>query len=266
MDSYASSAGDPPPPPGPPPPPAIAVNPQPRLDEVARQMQQQFNERERSLHEEMAATRQSARQVIDQQAGEIEKAAAASTDEVRKRREAEDFARRLAAELRTTKDNAQEVWTELMQRQVANAQREKEKLDSATASSSGLNRSVPKASSPVYPTNPIIRAPSLQPSGVAVPGKERAVQPTTGSNIPANPAPATNSKAREDDKPLNKTVREGGSEPIQRKAQKQVKETEKQKREDKRMQISSKQNSKRKQIPHHHLQNLKRSLLKRIRR
>ena len=77
-------------------------------------------------------------------------------------------------------------------------------------------------------------APSLQPSGVAVPGKERAVQPATSSTIPANPAPATNSKAREDDKPLNKTVREGGSEPIQNKAQKQTKEAEKQKREDKK--------------------------------
>ena len=103
---------------------------------------------------------------------------------------------------------------------------EKEKRDSATASSSGLNR--------VYPTNPIVPAPSLQPSGVAVPGKERAVQPNTGSNVPANPSPATNSKAREDDKPLNKSVREGGSDPIQRKAQKQTKSTEKQKREDKK--------------------------------
>ena len=92
---------------------------------------------------------------------------------------------------------------------------------------------MPKAAAPAI-TNPIVPAPSLQPSGVAVPGKERAVQPNTGSNIPANPAPATNSKAREDDKPLNKTVREGGSEPVQRKAQKQTKSTEKQKREDKK--------------------------------
>ena len=114
----------------------------------------------------------------------------------------------------------QDIFTALMGKEVRKA--EKEKRDSATASSSGLNR--------VYPTNPIVPAPSLQPSGVAVPGKERAVQPNTGSNVPANPAPATNSKAREDDKPLNKTVREGGSEPIQNKAQKQTKTTEKQKK------------------------------------
>ena len=96
LESYASSAGYPPPPPGPSPAPAIAINQQPRLDEIARKMQQQFNERERSLHEEMAATRQSAKQVIDQQAGEIQRASAASTDEIRKRRELEEFAQQLA--------------------------------------------------------------------------------------------------------------------------------------------------------------------------
>ena len=199
-------------------------------------MQQQFNERERSLHEEMAATRRSAKQVIDQQAGEIQRASAASTDEIRKRRQIEEFAQQLANELkgtRLTKEKAletirarnreiadmqikeQDIFTAMMEKEVARNQREKEKR--------GLNV-----------TNPIVPAPSLQPSGASVPGKERAVQPTTGSNIPANPAPATNSKAREDDKPLNKTVREGGSEPIQKKAQKQTKEAEKQKREDKK--------------------------------
>ena len=37
LDSYASGSGYPPPPPGPAPAPAIAVNQQPKLDEIARQ-------------------------------------------------------------------------------------------------------------------------------------------------------------------------------------------------------------------------------------
>ena len=62
----------------------------------------------------MAASRQSAKQVIDQQAGDIERASAASTDEIRKRRELEEFAQQLANGLkstRTIKDKAIDTLT-----------------------------------------------------------------------------------------------------------------------------------------------------------
>ena len=63
--------------------------------------------------------------------------------------------------------------------------------------------------------------PGNQPSGASVSGKERAVQPDGGLSIPANLPPSTN-KTREDDKPLNKTVREGADPAVRKKAQKQT--------------------------------------------
>ena len=216
---------------------------------------QRRNDSERKLREEIVATQQSVRQVIDQKEGEVRQAqemtqkamaaASASTDEIRKGRQAQEFGERLASDLRTTKDQAvnalrasrQEVaalqqreldiWSQMRDNQVTNAQREKERRDSATASSSGLDRS-----QPLTIQNRLVPTPSHQPPGVSVPGKERAVQPNTGLSIVAHLAPPTN-KTREDDKPLDNTFREGADPKVRSKAQKQTQKAEKQKRENK---------------------------------
>ena len=52
----------------------VVNTPSTNVDDIARQMQQQFKGTERKLHEEMAATRQSARQVVDQKEGELKQA------------------------------------------------------------------------------------------------------------------------------------------------------------------------------------------------
>ena len=74
--------------------------------------------------------------------------------------------------------------------------------------------------------NPVIPMPSHQPSGVTVPGPQRAVQPNIGLSIPASLAPPVNN-TREDDKPLNKTFREGADPAVRKKAQKQTQRVEK---------------------------------------
>ena len=81
--------------------------------------------------------------------------------------------------------------------------------------------------------------PSQQPSGVSVSGKERAVQPNAGLFIPANLAPPVN-KTREDDKPLNKTMREGADPAVRKKAQKQTQTCQTRKRENSEMLTRSK--------------------------
>ena len=102
-----------------------------------------------------------------------------------------------------------------MGNEVNKAEREKRKQDSATASSSGSSRPPPGPPGgaaekkrndtfkpqPLAIQNPVQPTPSIQPSGVQVPGQFGAAQPNTGIlSLPAHLAPPTN-KTREDDKP-----------------------------------------------------------------
>ena len=119
-----------------------------------------------------------------------------------------------------------DIWSALRDKAVADGDREKDKLYVATASSSNqpppgppgkpaIAKSKP-AQKPVMVQNPAIPMPSHQPSGVSVPGPQRAVQPNIGLSIPASLAPPTNN-TREDDKPLNKTFREGADPAVRKK-------------------------------------------------
>ena len=117
-------------------------------------MQQRRNDDEqRMIREEMAATQQSFRQIIDQKEGQVRQAreneqaamaaAGASTDEIRRARRAEEIYQTLAADLGDTKDKAVstiaarnreiatmqqrelDLWTQQMENAVANAERAK---------------------------------------------------------------------------------------------------------------------------------------------
>ena len=110
-----------------------------------------------------------------------------------------------------------DIWTALMDKAVADGKRWKDTLDAAAAS--GSNQPPPPPDKPKIVQNPVVPMPSSQPSGVSVSGKERAVQPTGGLQIPANLPPSTN-KTREDDKPLNKSMRGGAVPAVRKKAQK----------------------------------------------
>ena len=125
-----------------------------------------------------------------------------------------------------------DIWTALMDRSVADSKRRKDTLDAAAASSSN-QPPPPPPDKPKIIQNPVVPMPSSQPSGVSVSGKERAVQPNGGLQIPANLPPSTN-KTREDDKPLNKTMREGADPAVRKKAQKQTEAGQKRKRENSR--------------------------------
>ena len=122
-----------------------------------------------------------------------------------------------------------DIWTALRDRAVADGKRRKDTLDVAAASSSN-QPPPPPPDKPKIVQNPVVPMPSSQPSGVSVSGKERTVQPTGGLQIPANLPPSTN-KTREDDKPLNKTMREGADPAVRKKAQKQTETGQKRKRE-----------------------------------
>ena len=104
-----------------------------------------------------------------------------------------------------------------MDKAVADGKRRKDTLDAAAASSSN-QPPPPPPDKPKIVQNPVIPMPSSQPSGVAVSGKERAVQSNGGLQIPVNLPPSTN-KTREADKPLNKSMREGADPAVRKKAQ-----------------------------------------------
>ena len=93
-----------------------------------------------------------------------------------------------------------DIWTALMDKAVADGKRRKDTLDAAAASSSNQPPPPPGpgADKPRIVQNPVKPMPSNQPSGVALPGPERAVQPNGGLSIPANLPPSVN-KIREDD-------------------------------------------------------------------
>ena len=259
---YTRMSGNPPPP-APPPPPQPNTS---YFDNFARRMQQLREEDERKLHHEMAATQQSVRQIVDQKEGEVLKAqemakaamatAAASTDEIRMGRKTKQWNDELTAELRGAKEAnvAQQQQIANMQRDafqffeqqrdnaVTKAQREKERLDAATASSStkrpppppgGTREKVANTTSkPLFVRNPIQLVPSLQPTGVQVPGAFGAVMPNTGLSIPANLAPPTNN-TRIDSKPDPKSMREGADPAVRQKAQQQTQANDKKKQENK---------------------------------
>ena len=80
---------------------------------------------------------------------------------------------------------------------------------------------------PLAIQNPVQPTPSIQPSGVQVPGQFGAAQPNTGIlSLPAHLAPSTN-KTREDDKPESKTMREGADPAVRKRAEEQTQASQK---------------------------------------
>merc|ERR1712012_263352 len=69
--------------------------------------------------------------------------------------------------------------------------------------------------------NPPIPMPSNQPSGVPMPGPQRAVQPNIGLSNPAN-LPLSTNKTREDGTPSLRVCVKGDDPAVKRKAQKQI--------------------------------------------
>ena len=178
-------------------------------------------------------------------------AAASSTDDIRRNRGTQQWDEQLGAELRMAKEAAataqsqvatmQSEKKEFFEQSLANElerARRKKRSDGLTASSStsggappppppaGAGSKVKKEKKTVKFSdeapvvlpinNPAQNTPSNQPTGASVPGPRGAVMANTGASMPANPAPVTNN-TREDDKPLEKSMREGASPAVRKK-------------------------------------------------